>query len=249
MFLKTIREISPIILERLPLFRKPSGIDYKALSKVRITQPNVHPDVIKVNNSRIQLYIWENFLSSVECRELIDIINQNLRPSTLTYSNGDDQFRTSTTCDLVEINNAFIQEIDVKISKALGVYLCYSEGIQGQRYDVGQEFKTHTDYFEPGTSVFDEYTKVQGQRTWTFMVYLQETIKGGGTKFVDINKTFYPKTGRALIWNNLDDFGRPNPDTAHQGMKVESGSKIIITKWFREKGQGPMLYPLTNMKT
>jgi prolyl 4-hydroxylase len=249
MLAKMISELLPLIRDRLPFGRKFSGIDHQALAKIRITQPKVHPDVVKINNTKIQLYTWDNFLSSVECNALIEIINKHLRPSTLTYSNGDDQFRTSTTCDLAAINNSFVQEIDVKISKALGVYLCYSEAMQGQRYDVGQEFKAHTDFFEPGTSVFDEYTKVQGQRTWTFMIYLQGTEKGGGTKFVNLDKTFYPKLGQAVIWNNLDEFGRPNRDTLHHGMKVQSGSKIIITKWFREKGEGPMLYSVTNKKT
>lgn len=30
--------------------------------------------------------------------------------------------------------------------------------------------------------------------------------------------------------------------TLHHGMLVEEGKKVIITKWFREKGYGNMLY-------
>ena len=237
MLIKIIREI-------LLSSNRPSDIDYKALSKVRITRSNIHPDVKRVNVSNIQLYTWDNFLSSVECNELIKIINENRRPSTLTYGNGDAEFRTSTTCDLAGFNDSIIHEIDLKISKALGIYLCYSEALQGQHYDIGQEFKPHTDYFEPDTPIFDEYAATQGQRTWTFMIYLKDTEKGGGTRFVNIDRTFYPKLGQAIIWNNPDNRGRPKRDTVHQALKVESGTKIIITKWFRERGEGPMLYPV-----
>jgi prolyl 4-hydroxylase len=45
-----------------------------------------------------------------------------------------------------------------------------------------------------------------------------------------------------VIWNNLRPDGTVNPDTLHAGMPVLAGHKIIITKWFRERGSGPMFY-------
>jgi prolyl 4-hydroxylase len=51
-----------------------------------------------------------------------------------------------------------------------------------------------------------------------------------------------PKKGRALIWNNLNPDGTPNPATFHSGERVTSGHKIIVTKWFRERGHRPMFY-------
>jgi prolyl 4-hydroxylase len=33
-----------------------------------------------------------------------------------------------------------------------------------------------------------------------------------------------------------------NRNTIHHGMKVRSGTKYIITKWFRERGFGPMFH-------
>ena len=44
--------------------------------------------------------------------------------------------------------------------------------MQGQRYEVGQEFKAHTDYFEPSGADFAKFCAVAGQRTWTVMIYL-----------------------------------------------------------------------------
>jgi prolyl 4-hydroxylase len=44
----------------------------------------------------------------------------------------------------------------------------------------------------------------------------------------------------ALLWNNLLPDGSPNKETMHAGEPVTSGHKIIITKWFRVHGHGPV---------
>ena len=41
---------------------------------------------------------------------------------------------------------------------------------------------------------------------------------------------------------HLQPDGTPNRASLHRGMPVVRGHKIIITKWFRERGTGPMLY-------
>ena len=43
-----------------------------------------------------------------------------------------------------------VGEVDRKIADLLGLPLAASEPLQGQRYAPGQEFKPHTDTFEPG---------------------------------------------------------------------------------------------------
>ena len=50
----------------------------------------------------------------------------------------------------------------------------------------------------------------------------------------------------ALIWNNLNKDGSVNPNTIHQGHAVRLGQKLIITKWFRSRGQGPMFIKKSN---
>ena len=217
-----------------------AGVDHKALYEKPVVQLQRDPTFRRIDTPKLQLFTLENFLSEKECDALIAIINHNLRPSTVTvYAEG---FRTSQTCDLVHMNHAIILGLDQKISSALGIQLPYSEGSQALKYQPGQEFKPHTDYFEPGTDEYAQFGGARGNRTWTFMVYLNDTPAGGGTQFVNIDKTFTPKTGRCVIWNNLYADGRVNPDTLHWGMPVESGEKIIITKWFREKGTGAMFY-------
>lgn len=213
-----------------------AGVDYRKLSKIRITQSPEWAQ--RIETEKAQIYLVKDFMSGWECDQIIKIIDANLRPSTISGDSSDRQFRTSSTCDLSLIKNSIVAAIDQKISAALGINLTYSEGIQGQKYKVGQQFKPHTDYFD--ADQYAEHASVSGNRTWTFMVYLNETQKGGGTEFLNIGKTFFPEKGAAVVWNNLHSDGRPNPDTLHSGMTVEEGEKYVITKWFREKGTGPM---------
>lgn len=212
------------------------GIDYQRLSKVRLTQSA--DGARRIETEKAQLYVLEDFMSGWECDQIVKIVNAHLRPSTVTGDSGDTKFRTSSTCDLSLCHEPLVTAVDQKIAAALGIGLAYSEGIQAQKYQVGQQFKPHTDYFKPGD--YSSHASTRGNRTWTFMVYLNETPKGGGTQFVNIGRTFYPKKGTAVAWNNLYPDGKPNPDTLHSGMPVEEGEKIIITKWFREKGTGAM---------
>ena len=225
--------------------REKTDIDYKAISEVRLTRPNSGLNVLQMVTNKLQLFILDDFMTEEECESIIRISGEHLRPSTVTTGDRDPGYRTSSTCDLGLLKDPFVQMIDEKISRALGIRLAYSEGNQAQRYEVGQEFKQHTDFFQPGTGEYSKYADHRGQRTWTFMVYLNTVARGGGTKFFGIDKVLMPFRGRAVIWNNLYPDGTPNRDTMHAGLPIEEGHKVIITKWFREKGPGPMFYPET----
>jgi prolyl 4-hydroxylase len=218
------------------------GPDYQRLSEVRLTKSSSTPGLRRVPSDKLQIYVLDDFMSASECNAMLGIIGEQLRPSTVTLDRGDKYFRTSSTCDLSLLDEPLISEIDERIAKTLGVRVPYSEGIQAQRYDLGQEFKAHTDYFERGTAEFWEYAAQQGNRTWTFMVNLNDGMEGGATDFPAIDESFPPRKGRAVIWNNLYANGVPNPDSLHSGSPVTKGHKIVITKWFRERGSGPMFY-------
>lgn len=193
-----------------------------------------HAGVQRFPNRELTLFIQRDFLSAEECIGLIERIERDRRPSTIADANGDGYFRTSDTCDL-SAQDPFVAAIDRKISAYAGIDSLYGEPIQGQRYAAGQEFKAHTDYFEPDGADYATYCSVAGNRTWTFMIYLNTPEAGGATRFTKVGKTIQPETGKLLGWNNRLPDGRPNPASIHHGMKVRSGVKNIITKWYRER--------------
>ena len=202
-----------------------------------VAPPRVEPRIpnAKRHPSRdIELYTAEGFLDAAHCADLIVLIRSALRPSTISEplsGEPDRAFRTSRTCDLVG-NDPAIQKLDRKICEALGIDAALAERSQGQLYEAGQQFKPHTDFFK--SYELERFsTEHWGQRTWTFMIYLNEPESGGSTNFVDIGLEIAPKRGMAVTWNNLHPSGEGNAKTKHQGSPVLAGTKAIITKWFR----------------
>jgi prolyl 4-hydroxylase len=195
------------------------------------------PGVQRVPSPKLTLFIRRNFLDAELCRDLIARIDANRRPSAIADPNGDYAFRTSETCDL-DSSDPVVIEVDRRITLFTGLDPRHGEPMQGQRYEIGQEFKAHTDYFEPSGQDFAKFCTVSGQRTWTVMFYLNQVDAGGATRFKAIDKLVQPETGKLLAWNNLRPDGSPNPSTLHHAMKVRGGLKYVITKWFRERPWG-----------
>lgn len=186
-----------------------------------------------LENIPAEFYEIDNFLSDSECEQLIKEISSKLRPSTIaSVGQHDDSYRTSSTCDLGNIDNDFLNDIDRRICNFIGISPGCGETLQGQHYLIDQEFKSHTDYFEKAQLL--DHDGGRGQRTYTFMIYLNNVEEGGETEFPKLNKIFSPIQGKALIWNNINEDGRPNENTMHQAHPVKKGSKTIITKWFRQ---------------
>ena len=191
----------------------------------------------RVLSERIELFSLRQFLTPVECAGLIGQIDAGRRPSTIADANGDAYFRTSETCDLAATDPLVIA-LNAKLAWISGIDPAHGEPCQGQRYDIGQEFKAHTDYFEPDGADFPKYCTISGQRTWTFMIYLNAVSAGGGTRFPELGRSFQPEPGALLAWNNRLPDGRCNPAALHHGMAVRKGTKYVITRWYRERVWG-----------
>jgi prolyl 4-hydroxylase len=94
----------------------------------------------------VQLYIGENFLSPDECRQLCKQIDSGLYPSPLYEKDKYEGVRTSQSCNL-NVYDPFVAGIETRIASLLGIERGWGEPLQGQRYEVGQEFKPHAYFF------------------------------------------------------------------------------------------------------
>ncbi len=210
-----------------------SGLDSVPIVEHILRQPGVQ----KAPGAKLTLFLKREFLAPDLCAAIIDRIDAVRRPSTIADSNGDGAYRTSETGDLAADDPAVIA-VERTLAAFTGLSPEFGEPLQGQRYAVGQEFKGHTDYFEPDSADYDRYCYAAGNRTWTIMIYLNEPIMGGATRFKAIDRIVQPETGKLLAWNNRRPDTTLNPATLHQGMKVRAGVKYVITKWYRERTWG-----------
>jgi len=231
------------------LLKRKIGIDYIASEKQQPHRLNVAVALRtaqKLNTRNFEIYRIDNFLTENECSQIIAEINASELTSSSTYNASKPTERivnierTSKTCYFGG-RNALISEVESRMCKTLGINNRHAEQIQGQKYEVGQEFRFHTDYFDP--ELLKQDRSINGQRTWTFMVYLNNVEEGGYTSFPLAFCSSAPKMGTALVWNNLhsassslnvNEFGKENPFSSHCGMPIIRGEKYILTKWFKE---------------
>jgi prolyl 4-hydroxylase len=182
----------------------------------------------------IQLYVGDDFLDAETCRQMCQKIDEGSYPSPLYNKEKHEDVRTSYSCNL-NAYDPLIVEVDRRVAELLGMDKALGEPLQGQRYQESQRFREHADFFYIDEPYWAEYEPHGGQRTWTAMIYLNEPEAGGATRFKLLDFQVEPKLGRILIWNNMALDGSPSPWTLHEGMPVESGTKYIVTKWYRER--------------
>jgi prolyl 4-hydroxylase len=210
---------------------RPSNINYKNFYGAKITKTGN-----RIFYPFTQIYTYDNILTKDECEALIRLIDTRLRPSTVSDDADSclvSDYRTSQTSDLHYFDDPLYLGLDRKIVDTLGLYSFLGEIMQAQKYEPGQYYKEHWDFFMPTTKEYKIYCEWMGQRTWTAMVYLNDVEEGGETYFKHLNLHVKPKQGMLVVWNNLYKNGLPNLKTMHEACPPLSGNKYVITKWFR----------------
>ena len=198
-----------------------------------------NPQALRIDCEGLDLFVVQNVLSRPECERLIALIDRHLTPSTVVGPQPDPDYRTSHSGN-PPWDHPLIVALEERIHSVVGIQRELGEALQGQRYQAGQQFKPHWDYFLPDQPYWPAEERAGGQRTWSAMMYLNEPEAGGHTIFTEIGVSVRPRAGNLLVWNNLTPDGEPNILSKHQGSPVEAGVKYVITKWHRERPWVPL---------
>ena len=103
------------------------------------------------------------------------------------------------------------------------------EPLQVLRYRPGQQYRNH----------YDAIAGLDNQRALTMLVYLNDAYQGGETRFVRTGLAVRGRKGDALLFRNILPDGRPDPMSEHAGLPVVSGTKLIASRWIRERPFAP----------
>ncbi|WP_260926583.1 prolyl hydroxylase family protein [Novosphingobium sp. 9] len=190
------------------------------------------PGVERVICAGADLFTLPGFADPALCRKLVRAIDKEATPSTLFKGPNPDGFRTSFT-HYFSMRDKQTAGIEARISELMGIDDAHSEMIQGQRYQVGQQYKPHHDYFHQGQAYWQQEAPRGGQRSWTAMLFLNTPEEGGETEFTKLGVAIPPVPGTLVIWNNMGRDGKPNDRTIHAGTPVLRGVKHVLTKWYR----------------
>ncbi len=115
----------------------------------------------------------------------------------------------------------------------------HMEPVLVARFQKGQEFGNHVDFFEAGYPEDDRELSRAGQRKFTFISYLSSLTEnqGGHTDFVNLNLTIAPNKNDALFFSNVDANGAPEESTLRHDLPVltSDAEKWELVAWFRER--------------
>jgi len=199
-----------------------------------------HPVAVQMSLRFPRIILFNNFLTYEECDTMIWNARKSISKSTVVDHNTgvsvEHAARTSSGTHFPKHLNSFIDTIDQRIADLLNWPLERGEALQILKYEVGQEYKPHHDYFMP---TVDGITKPalslerSGQRVATFIMYLNTPERGGGTIFPELGLEITPSAGSALFFSYPNLFYGRN--TLHGGTPVITGEKWIATKWLRER--------------
>lgn len=199
---------------------------------------------IKILNKDPEIILVKNFMTPAECDYVVNLGEPHIKKSEVCGRDGSkpDKNRTSMTA---HIGKMFLDEdnydpILANIRRKAGLfsekYEKNVEPIQLVRYYPGQFFKSHYDYLDRRVDIYKENIEKNGQREFTFFVYLNNVPKGSGgtTYFPKLDKHFKAKKGEAIFWSNMVN-GEDDKRMLHSGTELKKGVKYGLNIWVREK--------------
>ena len=197
------------------------------------------PIVISVQRPRIALI--ESFLDAQECAALIEWGVDRLEPATVFDPElGRVELSSQRTGWHAKVARAYspvVRMVETRTSRLVGLPDSHGELIDVIRYQIGQAYRPHWDWFAPESSGGEQRIQRSGQRVTTVIMYLNDDLEGGATVFSRIGLTVRPRKGSALFFCNVDDQGRVSRLTLHEGAPVLAGEKWIATRWFCDRAQ------------
>ncbi|CUI14537.1 prolyl 4-hydroxylase subunit alpha-1, putative [Bodo saltans] len=181
------------------------------------------------------------FVSDEDCNEVLRLASSQLTRS-LVEGVGIDAARTSSQTWL-SVAFGIGKKLEQLAADLLHFPVGSCERIQVLRYQVGQFYKAHYDYFNP-----EFYGPQTSNRAVTVFVYLSD-VEGGHTWFPNADGKleleqqnfggckrgllFRPKKRSAVVFYSMLPNGTFDEHSLHGGCPVTSGEKWAATLWFR----------------
>ena len=230
-------------LRELQLLARDAGSDPATLrKKVDVSSYRSAP-AARVAFERPRIAVFERFATAEECQWLISRAGSYLQRAKVYRSSSTAQVaesRTNREMSFTLFNaDVLLSLIRDRIAAACGMPATHFEITKLLHYSPGEEFALHADFIEARTPELAHQLAVRGQRSATFLIYLNEGYEGGATQFPRLDWHYRGGRGDALLFSNVNATGAPDYDTVHAGMPPTSGEKWVLSQWIRTRPVGP----------
>jgi len=213
-------------------------------------------------SSTPRAFTYRNFLSETECEHVIGLAYGRMESSEVVDENTGEGVksheRTSKGGYILGNEDEVVRGIELRIAAWAMLPPNRGENIEVLRYNPGEEYLPHHDYFEDTIN-----TRDGGQRMATVLMYLSDVEEGGETVF-PLGAPFgwsrnphvtaenacamaragsigvlsiKPRRGDAILFYSTHINGFTDQHSLHAGCPVIRGTKWTATQWLRV---GPM---------
>lgn len=184
-------------------------------------------DINNYNKPRV----LDNFISEKDCNELIQfVLNSNkLEDAKIGESQFNDKYvRNNRVAWFAKSDHIIMNKINEKLEKLTKLKKNHFENFQFANYRKNEYYRFHHD-----ESPDNDYLSIESSpRIYTALIYLNSDFEGGHTQFKHLNLSIKPKTGRLLLFDNLNkDKNKLHILSEHRGQPLISGNKWIINIW------------------
>ena len=220
------------------------GYSWKVDETTKLTTLSLRPLVFRS----------ENFLTDEECDYIIKEASPHLVPSKTSKMDKDKDlpdttWRTSTQYFLPSKGRPLIEEIDYRVAFMTKTSVRNQELVQVLRYEKGQKYDHHTDYFDPrmyqnDPQVLNNIQNGEQNRLATVLWYLSTITDGGQTVFprafgetpanssdCSTGLRVAPTRGEVVVFYSLTADGALDPFSVHGACPVGEGVKNAGNKW------------------
>ena len=187
----------------------------------------------------------EGFLTEEECDHMLELSRGRMTKSGVvdiaTGGSTTSDIRTSTGTFISRKRDDVIARIEKRIELWSHVPETHGEPFQVLRYQHGQEYKAHFDYFFHKSGM-------RNNRIATVLLYLSDVEEGGETVFPNtdaptnrdaskfsecgnLGRGIKARKGDALLFWSMKPGGELDPGSSHAGCPVIKGEKWTATKW------------------
>lgn len=176
-----------------------------------------------------------NVITDQENVHLRRLAQNRMHRSTVDSAQAVSSERTSSSADLKPAEDAIVSAIEQRFAALTNYPVSHMEPIQVLRYEKGNFYNPHHDYFDGVHSPLGP----SGQRHWTGFIYLSDASEGlqeGETEFLKLDcgrLLVKPVRNSALLWPNCLPNGQEDERTLHAGKPPTAGVKYCCNVWIR----------------
>jgi len=231
---------------------RPPPENFTARDEKKQTPPEHALDpakILAISLDHPRSFLYKRFMTDEECDYLVNHSKNRMSKSGVvdatTGGTAKSDIRTSTGSFIGIGVDDLMKKLETRVATYSMLPVRHQEATQVLRYEIGQEYRAHYDYFfhKGGT---------KNNRIVTILMYLHDPEFGGETVFPNTavprervdkgwEKNFsdcgnrgraaLPQKGDALIFWSMKPGGELDPGSSHAGCPVIRGEKWTATKW------------------